>query len=270
MAGFDEYADRYTNLAMVRSDEGILHVRFHTDGGAFRFGAAAHTELEHAFREIGRDRANKVIVMSGTGEDFCAEIDLASWGLARTATGATIGGARQRGAEFNGAISWEGRQFVLALLDIEAPIIAAVHGRCVIHCEIPLLSDVVLASETARFGDDAHLPSNAVPGDGIQILWTTLLGPNRGRYLQFVHEILDAREAHRLGVVGEVLAPDQLMDRAWGIARHLAGKRSQVLRNTRLACTRSLRKAFDDALVLGFGLEMAAIDDAALASTDAS
>jgi len=256
------YADAYRNLKMERSAEGILHVRFHTDDGPFVFGRDAHTELEQAFRQIGRDRENVVLIFSGTGDDWCGTIDLASWGLARTAEGETVGD-EQRGAEFNGRISWEGRQLVLSLLDIEMPVIAAINGRCTIHTEIPLLSDIVLASETAVFGDDTHLPNNAVPGDGVQIMWTMLLGPNRGRYLQFTHEIIDAHEAHRLGVVGEVLPPDALLDRAWEHARRLATKKPIVLRNTRLACIRTLRKAMDDALLLGFGLEMAAIDDAA-------
>jgi len=55
-----------------------------------------------------------------------------------------------------------------------------------------------------------------------------------------------------------VLPPEQLEERAWELARMLAGKRTQVLRNTRVAVTRSLRKAFDDGLVVGFGMQQSA------------
>jgi enoyl-CoA hydratase/carnithine racemase len=253
MDTFDAYHDRYTNIVMERTPEGILHIRFHCDGHSLKWCKTAHAEFEHAFRAIGRDRENRVIIMSGTGEDFCGDPDYESWGL--NDAGETDG---DPDVDWSGAISWEGRQLVLSLLDIEVPIIAAVHGRATRHAEIPLLSDIVLASETAQFGDDFHLPCGIVPGDGIQILWTELLGPNRGRYLQFAHEILDAHEAHRVGIVGEVLPSGELLDRAWVLARQLAGQRTQVLRNSRLACIRSLRKAFDDALIVGFGLEFSA------------
>jgi enoyl-CoA hydratase/carnithine racemase len=251
-----DYFTRYTNLIMERTEEGILHLRFHTNGAAFVWAEPPHRELEHAFREIGRDHANKVILMTGTGEDFCGRIDFASWNLSHS--GGTTGGGEMASAEWRGKISWEGRQFLLALLDIEAPIIAAVHGRCTLHAEIPLLSDIVLASETAIFGDDVHFTNNVVPGDGIQILWTTLLGANRGRYLALTHELLDAHEAKAAGLVGEVLPPDRLEERAWELARLLAGKGQQVLRNTRLAVIRPLRRAYDDGLVHGFGLQQSA------------
>ena len=253
-----DYFTNYTNLKMSRTDEGILHLQMHSDGGPFAWCEPAHREFEEAFRAIGRDFDNRVILMSGTGPDFCGRIDFASWNLSHS-EGKVAGGAdTMQSAEWRGRVSWEGRQFLLALLDIEAPIIATVRGRCTFHAEIPLLSDIVLASDTALIGDDAHLTNDVVPGDGIQILWTTLLGANRGRYLALTHEILDPHEAHALGIVGEVLPDDHLEERAWELARLLASKRTQVLRNTRLSLIRPLRRAYDDGLVHGFSLQQAA------------
>ena len=59
------------------------------------------------------------------------------------------------------ALEWdniyrEGKALLMNLLDIEVPVIAAVNGPALRHCEIPLLSDIVIASETAVFQDSAH------------------------------------------------------------------------------------------------------------------
>lgn len=260
MTGFTEYRARYTNIAMERTPDGVLRIRFHSDGGPLVWCKSAHTEFEHAFREIGRDFENKVLIMSGTGDDFCGAMDVASWGLIRTDQGDTVADdPALMSADALARISWEGRQMILSLLDLEIPVIAAVNGRCTQQALIPLLSDIVLASDSAVFGDDSHLPTGAVPGDGVQILWAELLGPNRGRYAMFTHQLLDADEAFRTGVVGEVHPASELMERAEELAAMLVTKPVAVLRNTRLACIRPIRRAFDDAITHGFALETSAL-----------
>src|SRR5690606_14684325 len=67
---FATYKDRYKSIRLSRED-GILEMHLHTDGGPLRWSLLAHNELEDAFLEIGRDRANDVIIMTGTGDEFC-------------------------------------------------------------------------------------------------------------------------------------------------------------------------------------------------------
>ena len=74
-----------------------------------------------------------------------------------------------------------------------------------IHAEIPVLSDIVLASENATFQDAPHFPRGVVLGDGVHVVWPLLLGQNRGRYFLLTGQTLSAQEAHELGVVAEVL-----------------------------------------------------------------
>ena len=50
------------------------------------------------------------------------------------------------------------------------------HGSAWRHSEIPLLSDIVLAADTAAFQDSAHFPNSLVPGDGMHIVMPLLLG----------------------------------------------------------------------------------------------
>jgi enoyl-CoA hydratase/carnithine racemase len=68
------------------------------------------------------------------------------------------------------------------MLDVDVPIVGAVNGPARVHAELPLLSDVVIASESAVFQDAVHFERGVVPGDGVHTLWPLWLGPNRGRY----------------------------------------------------------------------------------------
>ena len=71
MAGFGDHAGNYQNLQMERHD-GILQVTFHAEGGSFKRGLVPYRELGHAFADIGSDQENRVAILTGTGEDFCA------------------------------------------------------------------------------------------------------------------------------------------------------------------------------------------------------
>jgi enoyl-CoA hydratase/carnithine racemase len=151
-------------------------------------------------------------------------------------------------------VHWEGRALLMNLLSIEVPVIAAINGPAWRHGEIPLLSDIVLASDTAQFQDSAHFPNGLVPGDGMHVVMPLLLGLNRGRYFLLTGQILSAQEAQQLGLVAEVLPPERLLARAWEHAEALAAKPTLLLRYTRLMLTDYLKKQMQD--LLGYGLAM--------------
>ena len=243
MSRFDSYRDKFSCLRMRRED-GILEMRLHTDEGSLRWGLVPHGELPDAFAEVGRDRENRVVILTGTGDEFS--------GLrASTATRSLVQGITANAYD---RVHWEGRALLMNLLNIECPVIAAINGPAWRHCEIPLLSDIVLASETAQFQDSAHFMSGMLPGDGMHIVMPLLMGMNRGRYFLLTGQTLDAREAKELGLVNEVLPQDQVLARAWEHARLLAQKPTLLLRYTRLMFTEHLRKRMQD--LLGYGLAM--------------
>ena len=70
---FDSYRDKYENLRMKRED-GILEVALHSGGGPLVFNGYVHEALVAAFRDIGDDRENHVVILTGTGDEFCARI----------------------------------------------------------------------------------------------------------------------------------------------------------------------------------------------------
>jgi Enoyl-CoA hydratase/isomerase len=150
-----------------------------------RWGFLPHGELPEAFHDIGSDRENRVVILTGTGEEFSGP----------RATPGTSSFPVRPSIERIDRIHWEGRHLLMNLLNIEAPVISAINGPAWRHSEIPLLCDIVLAADTAQFQDSAHFSSDVVPGDGMHIVYPLLLGMNRGRYFLMTGQTLDAAEA---------------------------------------------------------------------------
>lgn len=244
-----DYADRYETIKFERTD-GVLEVTLHTRGGEAVWGVSErslHAELGHAFLDIARDRENKVVLLTGTGRSFIAAMD-----------------PEERAPEPTLLEMWdriyaEGLALLEHLLAIPVPVVAAVNGPALIHAELAVLSDIVLAAEHAEFADHAHIPGGAVPGDGVHTVWLMLLGPNRGRYFLLTGQKLSAQEALQLGVVNEVLPADALMPRARALAGRLAALSPRTLRHTRTVLVRNLRKRLRDELDLGLAVEALAM-----------
>src|SRR5256886_10143988 len=154
MARFDDYARAYQTIRMERR-QGILQITFHTNDGALQWGELPHREFAQAFRDIGSDSENKVVIMTGTGEAFSGPQATPDRRLRRTAS------------DWDRTY-WEGKHLLLNLLDIEVPMISAINGPALRHSEIPLLCDIVLAAEDTTFQDSAHFPNGLVPGDGMR------------------------------------------------------------------------------------------------------
>ena len=243
---FDLYQRRFQNIKLERTD-GILTVTFHTGGAPFVWSAEAHEEMGTCFTAISGDRDNKVVIMTGTGSDYCVDINAGSFKLS------TAGDWDH--------IIYDGRRLLTTLLDIEVPVIAAINGPVRIHPEIPVLADVVLAADTVIFQDAPHFMSGIVPGDGAHIVWPHLLGTNRGRYFLITGQELDATTAREYGVVNEVLPAERLMHRAVELGQYIARMPALARRYTRVALTQPLKRMMHENLGYGLALEaLAAID----------
>jgi len=69
-----------------------------------------------------------------------------------------------------------------------------------------------------------------VPGDGVQTLFRELMGVNRAKYFLLTGQVMSAQELLGLGLVGEVVPDDKLLDRAWEIARTVFKPRARSTR----------------------------------------
>ena len=237
---FDSYRNKYENLRMKRED-GILEVALHTQGGPLVFDGHVHEALVHAFRDIGDDRDNHVVILTGTGNEFCAQISPEGFDFF------TPSGYDK--------ILREGTKVLENLLDIEVPMIAAINGPVTVHSEYALLCDIVLAAQDAYFQDAPHPAFGIVPGDGLHVVWPEVIGEIRGRYFLLSGQKLSSQEAKDYGAVNEVVSRQALLPRAWELARHLKKQNPLTLRYTRMALSTRLRRRLQESLSYGLALE---------------
>ena len=241
MPSLDEYADKYQSIRMERR-QGILQMTFHTNGGPLQWGGGPHSEFPQAFADVGADPENRIVIMTGSGDAFSGP------------PGTPAGTPKRTPREWDRTY-WEGKRLLTNLLDIEVPMISAINGPALRHSEIPLLCDIVLASETAAFQDSGHFMSGLVPGDGMHVVYPLLLGLNRGRYFLLTGQRIEAQEAKTLGLVNEVLPQAELLPRAWELAEQMAQQSDIVLRYSRVAMTFVVKRLMHELLGYGLALE---------------
>ncbi|CAN0507837.1 unnamed protein product, partial [Phaeothamnion confervicola] len=153
-----DYQDKYKHVRFRRED-GILEMTVHTNGGPLRWGREPHGELVQVFLDIGRDRENHCVIMTGAGAEFSGPAPNPEANMSYHAMG----------PDEWGELGWEAKHLLTNLLLIDVPMIAAVNGPAVRHAELPILCDIVLAAETATFQDSAHFVNGLVPGDGVHV-----------------------------------------------------------------------------------------------------
>lgn len=235
------YFDRYAHLRMGRDSSGILLVEMHTNGGPLRFDANDHEQFVDAFYEIGRDRDNKVVILTGVG-DWMAEIDFGSFG--------NVGDANVWSKVHD-----EGTQILENIANIRVPVIAAIEGKAHIHTEYALLANAIVAGKGATFTDLPHFAGGIVPGDGIFTTWSYRAGAGRAEAFLLNTVPISAETAAAWGVVNH-LAED---GKAVSAARELAAiylKQPEVTRrNTRIHFIQPLKERIVREVGYGLALE---------------
>ncbi|MBB3082520.1 enoyl-CoA hydratase/isomerase family protein [Geodermatophilus sabuli] len=252
MTVLDDYREKYEHFVFNRDKNGILEMRLHSDGDSLQLFVPQHRELTRAFRDIALDRENRVVLITGTGDEFIGPQPTADSGQIMT----VIPEFAQEYSVWEQDAWTDHRELVNALLDIQVPVVAAVQGPARRHCEIPLFSDIIIASDTASFEDSGHFQfEDMAPGDGSHIWTTMLLGINRARAYMLTGEVISAEEALRWGLVKEVLPQDQVLERAREIAEKIAEKSDTTLRFTRALMVQPLKKQVLELLGLGLAYE---------------
>jgi enoyl-CoA hydratase/carnithine racemase len=162
--------------------------------------------LREAAEGLSADPPGAVVVTGGD-RVFAAGADISEFG--------GVDEARRIGQAFRGALD--------AVAAIPRATIAAVAGYALGGgCELALACDFRIASERARFGQPEVL-LGIIPGGGATQRLPRLIGPARAKDLMLSGRQVDAAEALAIGLVDEVVAPDELHDRALAKAAELAG-----------------------------------------------
>ena len=172
--------------------------------------------LTEALTQVRDDDAIRVAVLTGTGRAFSAGIDIKE----RAETGAGAGGLGGGGVHefFPAAPGASPYTF-----DPGKPVIAAVNGFCLGGgMEIALACDLRIAGESARFGQP-DVTRGFFPGGGAAVRLPRVIPRAFAMDMLLTGEPIDAATALRWGLVSRVVADDELLPSAMGLARKMAG-----------------------------------------------
>ncbi|MEU1549859.1 enoyl-CoA hydratase/isomerase family protein [Nocardia sp. NPDC005745] len=243
-ATFEEYCKKYESFVTMKREDGILEMKLHSNGDVCRWDGVMHSQLGFCFADVGSDQDNKVVILTATGDRF---IDMPDMSVMEPYLPVT--------PQSYMPLIPESTRLLQNLLDIEAPIIAAVNGPAPVHPEFPALADICLAADRAWFSDGFHFQNGWIAGDGTHVVWPLLLGHGRAQYFMMTAERISAAEAKTLGFVNEVLPADQLNARAWELARQIRQQPEVTLRAQRMLYTQPLKRALSEYLPFGLALE---------------
>lgn len=190
---------------------------------------AVHDEFSRVFSDITRDPETDVVILTGTGNAFCAGGDL-DWLLELhgdpVATAASIG---------------KDRTIQNTLLDMEKPIIAKVRGPAVgLGCSLALFCDFIYAAPDAKFADP-HVSVGLVAGDGGAVIWPQLIGYVRAKRFLLTGDFIDSAKAEEYGLITAVVADEELDATVQAMAERLASGATHAIRWTKSSINAGLK-----------------------------
>lgn len=196
------------------------------------------TELSQALSELEADPEVRVVIITGAGEKaFAAGADISELNALSTAGG----GADQ---------ARMGQALTRKLERLRKPVIMAINGFALGGgCEIAMAGDIRIAAETAKFGQP-EVNLGLIPGYGGSQRMTRLAGKGMAAYLCLTGEMIDAREALRIGLVEKVVPPAELMAEAKRIAGIIASKAPLAIAACKRVINNGAHLSIDDALEL--------------------
>ena len=189
-------------------------------------------QLCDALETLDRDDAIRCVVVTGNERAFAAGAD-----IAEMATATPIEMLRT-----NRIAQWD------RVRRISTPVIAAVSGWCLGGgCELAMALDMIVAAESARFGQP-EINLGVIPGAGGTQRLTRAIGKSRAMEMILTGEPIDAREALRLGLVSRVVPDELLVEDALALAASIATKAPLALRLAKEAVNIAYEMSLTDAL----------------------
>lgn len=231
----------------VQKEQGVALLTLNRPESYNATNFVLHNELSRIWLDIAQDPEVRVALVTGAGRAFSAGGD---FDMIQDQIG---------NPQVVSRIMKEAGDLVYNMINCEKPIVSAINGAAVgAGLAAALLADISIASERARLGD-GHVRLGVAAGDHACIVWPLLCGMAKAKYYLLTGEMIDAREAERIGLVSMVVPEDELMPAAMRVAQGLANGAQPAIRWTKRALNQWLRMAgvtsFDYSLaveMLGF------------------
>ncbi|MFN8471703.1 MAG: enoyl-CoA hydratase-related protein [Anaerolineae bacterium] len=192
-------------------------------------------EVVDAFEALDADDTVRCIILTGSDRAFAAGADIGEMADASVV----------KYLQNDQFASWD------RIRRIRKPIIAAVSGYALGGgCEIALMCDMIVASETARFGQP-EINIGIIPGAGGTQRWAQAVGKARAMEIALTGDMITAQEALAWGLVNKVVPPELYLEEAKALARKIASKPPLAV----LAAKEAVNNVFNEYLDKGLTFE---------------
>jgi enoyl-CoA hydratase len=233
---------------LIEREEPVAVVRLNRPEQRNALSSQLMGELVGALENLDADETIRCIVLTGDEKAFAAGADIRE-----------LSDATHFELYFGGRIDkWD------AIRKIRTPIVAAVSGYCLGGgCELAMACDLIIASETAQFGQpETNLA--VLPGAGGTQRLTRAIGKSKAMDVILSGRFLSAQEAEQAGLVARVVPQETWLEEAKGVATAIAEKSPVGVRLAKEA----VNQAFETSLASGLDAERKAFH-LALSSEDA-
>jgi enoyl-CoA hydratase len=217
---------------LVERDEPIATVTMNRPDQLNALSNELMSGIVGAMHELDRDRAIRAIVLTGSERAFAAGADIkemSSLSAIEFAFGERVE-------------QWD------ALRAVRTPLIAAVSGHCLGGgCELAMICDIVIASETASFGQP-ETGVGIIPGAGGTQRLVRAIGKAKAMDVILAGRTLTATEAERAGLVSRVITREMYLREAQSVARAVAARAPIAQRLAKEAVDRAADMGLGDGL----------------------
>lgn len=201
-------------------DQGIFTVTLNRPNKLNSLTIAMYQDLIQAVEYFANTSMLKVMLLEANGRAFCAGNDINDFLNADPSL-------REEG-KLSPAL-----QFIVALIQVEKPVIAAVQGFVTgIGTTMLLHMDLVIAADTARF-HTAFIQLGLVPEAASSLLMPQLMGKQQANRLLLAGDSLNAEEAERMGLVAYVVEENNLRTSAQTLAHKISSYNGQAVKYTK-------------------------------------
>jgi 2-(1,2-epoxy-1,2-dihydrophenyl)acetyl-CoA isomerase len=214
---------RFRNILFEKEDH-IVKITLHIPERRNPLHLDMRAELIEALSRVSADDSAKVVVITGAGKAFSSGGDIT------TMAGETSISARLR--------LKKAQRVIKSMIELEKPIIGAINGVAAgAGVSLALACDILIASEEAKFAM-SFVKIGLIPDMGSYYLVPLRVGVARAKELMFTGDMIDAREAERIGLVNKVVSPEKLEEEVSSLASRLANGPSQAYAMIKAALNR--------------------------------
>ncbi|MFT7156610.1 MAG: 2-(1,2-epoxy-1,2-dihydrophenyl)acetyl-CoA isomerase [Parvicella sp.] len=194
-------------------------------------------ETKDALKICATDDSIRAILLTANGRGFCAGQDLEE-------------ATKEGGPRIEEIVDHTYNPIILAIRSIEKPVICAVNGVAAgAGANIALACDITIASTAANF-IQSFSNIGLVPDSGGTFTLPRLVGMQRATAMMFLGNKVSAEEAKSLGMIYDVAAPEELMEKAVSLAEKLATRPTKGIGLTKRALNSSFTNSMEEQLLV--------------------